>query len=565
MPTKRTMAHVTKYDIDAFASRATRQFIESGMPLDESIAKIAVDNGLNREQVRRIVQSANVLANTALVKQARASKSDPRIHFKMASDTGVFERITAGHPMAKAAHDQRRSDFSSMFTIPAKSDAPDMEKAAREDPLEPRPVYSELKPSDIAAAYLGMSKVAISADEIVTPGVLELAVADLEQIDSVATAEVSGAKNRIANTEDEIRRLVSDQIRSGVSPATVKLAVMSSARGAHEGSVSRTMSILEEQAAAIPGAAGAADFEYGDIIDPRHPLMFSMSKLGGEMRELVKAENAQKKVRAAKSAAKKDSKAARASGACKVAFVQGLMGAARAAPSVVGMAAKYSPMANALTGGAIPGLGRFSRSMKPVRAAMTAGSLADRALTMGATAAPKRTPAVGPVKIASFGEGAERVLGGPGSNLSTLAGAVVATAAISAGAKALDAGVSRVSEKITGVFEKARRRKIFAEIAASNPKLATDPRAAEYFDLVMTYAPSLANNKTAITDYLVRLLEFPRSSVELVQSLINLESSYRGAFRHDTSDDFSRSVQNVVLTSGKGAKKNKSGKGPVRP
>jgi len=546
LPTKRTMAHVTKYDIDMFAARVTNDFVSAGVPLNDSIAKIAVDNGLNREQVRRIVQSANVLANTALVKQARASGSDPRIHFAMASDGGVFSRMHGQHAMAKAAHDRRREEFIDMFSVPARS--PAMEKTAKEEPFQADPGVTSLTPFELASAYLGADNAPLEKEAMITPGLMDMVIADIENIESMSIDRVSSVANSIEHLESSLRSSISDEIRSGIGPMVLKQAILS--YPSCEESTKTAMRIVDEQAEALRVTPRMAALESGDMIDPRHPVITGMHKIGSEMRELVKAQATQKKVRAAKAAARSDAKAVRSSGQCKTASLAGLS----AVPALAGTAVRYAPMAHSVARAFAPDIAKSApvrsamRYLGPAAKGLRAADFVGRGLQAGAASNPRSTPAVGPVKVATIEEGAQKALRGA-PDLSTFAGALLATAAIATGSRLIDRGVSNIAEGATRLYEKRKNKKLFEEIVRDNPSFANNPRAAQYFDLVMDYAPSLAKNRLALVDYLHRLLEFPRSSVELVQSLINLEKSYRDIGSHGQSQPgtLERSISSLPL------------------
>lgn len=107
---------------------------------------------------------------------------------------------------------------------------------------------------------------------------------------------------------------------------------------------------------------------------------------------------------------------------------------------------------------------------------------------------------------------------GRGAGLA-LAGAVVAPLAGMA--------VGHAARGVGGMFERSRRNKLFQEIARRDQQIARDPRAREYFDLVMTYAPSLGRHPTAIADFLKKQLMYPVSSTEFLHALANFESTVK--------------------------------------
>ena len=52
------MPSFSRHDIESMSFRAAEQFKE-GTPLHESIVKIAKDNQMNPEQIKRLVEAAN--------------------------------------------------------------------------------------------------------------------------------------------------------------------------------------------------------------------------------------------------------------------------------------------------------------------------------------------------------------------------------------------------------------------------------------------------------------------------------------------------------------------------
>jgi hypothetical protein len=98
-------------------------------------------------------------------------------------------------------------------------------------------------------------------------------------------------------------------------------------------------------------------------------------------------------------------------------------------------------------------------------------------------------------------------------------------AAFAVGAAALGLMARPAIGAVGGMFERNQRNKLFQDIARRNPQMARDPRAREYFDLVMTYAPSLGKHPTAIGDFLKKQLQYPVSSTEFLHALANFEAT----------------------------------------
>lgn len=95
------------------------------------------------------------------------------------------------------------------------------------------------------------------------------------------------------------------------------------------------------------------------------------------------------------------------------------------------------------------------------------------------------------------------------------------------GAGILGLAATQAARGVGGMFERSQRNKLFQEIARRDSQIARDPRAREYFDLVMTYAPSLGRHPTAIADFLKKQLMYPVSSTEFLHALANFESTVK--------------------------------------
>lgn len=60
----------TANDFEKFGEFAAKQYVEENTPLNETIVKIAEQNGLNPEQVKRVVENANIETHLRLMKTA---------------------------------------------------------------------------------------------------------------------------------------------------------------------------------------------------------------------------------------------------------------------------------------------------------------------------------------------------------------------------------------------------------------------------------------------------------------------------------------------------------------
>jgi hypothetical protein len=100
-----------------------------------------------------------------------------------------------------------------------------------------------------------------------------------------------------------------------------------------------------------------------------------------------------------------------------------------------------------------------------------------------------------------------------------LARAMLMGAAGTGAAMLMGSGISGVG----GVFQKYQAGRMFQELQTRYPEIKQHPKAREYFDMIVAYAPSLLRHHAAVGDFLRRQLEYPMSSVEFLKQLADLE------------------------------------------
>jgi hypothetical protein len=131
-------------------------------------------------------------------------------------------------------------------------------------------------------------------------------------------------------------------------------------------------------------------------------------------------------------------------------------------------------------------------------------------------------------EAAIFGERGA-VLFKEATDLGSTVGKVIAGAGAAAlGATIFQAGgavVGAAARGVGSIFERSRRENLFKEVLRLDPSLKSNPRVREYFDLIMTYAPSLGDHPTAIGDFLRRQLQYPVSGIEFLNSLATFEKT----------------------------------------
>lgn len=89
---------ISTYELELFAKQAATDFLKEGKSLNESITKIASENGLNGQQVRRVVEAANTEAYMNLF-----NKSDDKYVSFATADPAVIESNLSVTKVAEAS------------------------------------------------------------------------------------------------------------------------------------------------------------------------------------------------------------------------------------------------------------------------------------------------------------------------------------------------------------------------------------------------------------------------------------------------------------------------------
>ena len=120
---------MNRYEIENFAKRAASRYLYDGAALDESISEMAGQNSWNREQIRRVAEGTNTVANGELVKKARSSGQDPRVSFTLAKSDNVYASVIDDSDAAVGARLDAGNKLADMFKV-AKAKPPLTEKSA---------------------------------------------------------------------------------------------------------------------------------------------------------------------------------------------------------------------------------------------------------------------------------------------------------------------------------------------------------------------------------------------------------------------------------------------------
>ena len=85
---------ITPHDLDRLGKQIAESYMADDVSLTESLTKVASDKGLNRQQINRVAEAANVEAYLGLMKKA----SDKYIDFDLADPLAVHEKVSDNTP-----------------------------------------------------------------------------------------------------------------------------------------------------------------------------------------------------------------------------------------------------------------------------------------------------------------------------------------------------------------------------------------------------------------------------------------------------------------------------------
>ena len=98
---------------------------------------------------------------------------------------------------------------------------------------------------------------------------------------------------------------------------------------------------------------------------------------------------------------------------------------------------------------------------------------------------------------------------------------------------------------VGSVYQKFQAGRMFKELQDRYPEIKKHPKAREYFDMIVAYAPSLLRHHAAIGDFLRRQLEYPMSSVEFLKQLADLESQVTKSQSESMGARFGQNVATI--------------------
>lgn len=482
------MASLNKFEIESFAKRAAQDFLSSGRNLNESVAEMAGSGDWNREQIKRVVEATNTIVNGALVKKAKAEKSDARITFAMADSVKIGAILIADMPEAKIAAQKNVDRLSSMFIVPlqdTKAAAELLKTAHNQSSFQPvRRVSPE------PGVYLGQRY--LQGDDVSawdwTLGQVADAVEALSEVSKMASQSWAALDNDEQAVLAGLAREAETQMHAGMTPATIKHVIDSDMVAALPEHRKIAAEVIDAVAQELGRDQGRNQIDPGSIIDGQHPLIAHVHGLVDIDVKRASMLSVDARVQDAESRAKTDLSRMSREGVDKTASLS---------TAITKIKDKVAPLGSAVNLGL--------------------GAVDVRARAMAATQRLKKmqaTPAVAAMKMADLRQ-----------DLGTLGKAMLIAGAASAVVGGADRVVNLVGKNVGDMFERRKRQQLFDRIVAKEPSLKNNPNARTYFDLILTYAPALSAHDQAVADFLKRQMQYPVSSVEFLQSLANLQKT----------------------------------------
>jgi hypothetical protein len=216
------MPSLSRFDLEFMAKRAASDYLQNGRDLDDCISALAGESGATREQVQRIVETANTFVNANLVKQAKADNQDPRISFKLANADDIMAKLMGERPAAKLAHDKGVQKLASVFHVDAPKHALSVTESmgfseAKVADVRPRQTYES--PTKLALAYV-QGQVADATQ--FSPRTLGDACIELASLRDNANVKCAAVVNQADDLAGSLSRLVTDLMNDGTTPATLR-------------------------------------------------------------------------------------------------------------------------------------------------------------------------------------------------------------------------------------------------------------------------------------------------------------------------------------------------------
>jgi hypothetical protein len=114
------------------------------------------------------------------------------------------------------------------------------------------------------------------------------------------------------------------------------------------------------------------------------------------------------------------------------------------------------------------------------------------------------------------------------------------------GLAAAGAGVGAAASGVGNMFTRLQAKRMFDELQRRHPEVKSNPKARQYYDLIVAYAPSLLRHPNAVGDFLLRQLQYPMSSVEFIKQLADLEATVSKTSRESTGANIGYSASQLA-------------------
>lgn len=290
------MVTFNKYELEGFAKRAADAYLGSGVSMNNTITSLAEDQGLNPEQVQRVVENANTLVNGQLVKRARSEGGDPRVSYERASADDILSSLNEKSAATKTASARREVQTDQMFQVKEAQ----VDKTALLDamfgpmpdsPYGPQP--AEVDPDLLAMDYAGKQIMRKSASGISISS-LSRACEVLDETRRHARFKHASLRHEAELLGAQIRTEVHAQLMNGVSPATMREIVK---KAGLEQKLEATLNTIINVQAKIAGAReGTSAIGDKTIIDTRHPFFAKLSEASDKARAAAQSNQAESKL-----------------------------------------------------------------------------------------------------------------------------------------------------------------------------------------------------------------------------------------------------------------------------
>lgn len=300
------MANFNRFELEAFAKRAADAYLQKGVPLNQSITKMASDQDMNADQIQRVVENSNILVNGTLVKRARLEKKDPRITFERASSQAVGEKLASQSESAQVKEARAGRRFQAMFKI--------AEPSVNTQDLLDRTVGplvddhygvipTEVDPHQLAVDYVSGGEMHKCA-EAISAHSLNLACEKLEEVMVHAREKRSHVLFAAEKMGHELKDSIKQHLATGTSPATLRDVVKNAGINGYMQQIADVM--ISDLAKVAEMREGQSVIGERTLVNTDHPIISGLRKLAQARNDLDEARSVEQKVSTAYRLARRD-------------------------------------------------------------------------------------------------------------------------------------------------------------------------------------------------------------------------------------------------------------------